>query len=127
MSDEEVEKTGGCLCGAVRYAFTGDAELGVQCYCLDCQKISGAGNLPQYVIKRARLTLLGQPTVHRRKSAAGNDLEIAFCPDCGSPIYKATSMAQDLIMLTVGTLDDPSMFSPTHKPYQQTRQPWDES
>ena len=39
MSDRH---EGGCLCGQVRYGFTGDPLLVGVCHCRNCQKQSGA-------------------------------------------------------------------------------------
>ncbi len=52
-------QSGGCLCGATRYAISGKSEFTLQCYCRDCQQISGSGNLPLYVVKRAEFEITG--------------------------------------------------------------------
>jgi hypothetical protein len=54
-------------------------------------------------------------------------VELGFCRECGSPIYKTTTMAPDLIFLLAGSLDDSSSFAIGSKVYEDRRQPWDES
>ena len=44
--------TGGCLCGAVRYAATGQPMAAGFCYCPDCRKASGSGSIP-FILFRA--------------------------------------------------------------------------
>jgi hypothetical protein len=44
---------GGCLCGAVRYAFDAPPLATVACHCRDCQKLSGATNLLTVYTERA--------------------------------------------------------------------------
>ena len=34
--------TGGCLCGAVRFAYTGAVGPGAYCHCTDCRRITGS-------------------------------------------------------------------------------------
>ena len=36
-------KTGGCLCGAVRYSFTGEPLMQAVCHCKNCQRQAGSG------------------------------------------------------------------------------------
>jgi hypothetical protein len=74
--------TGGCQCGAVRYALYGEPEVDI-CHCRMCQKAVGnlfmavAGvPLQQFAWTR------GEPAVYRSSSAA----ERGFCHDCGTAL-----------------------------------------
>ena len=44
---------GGCYCGAVRYATEGDAMMKAQCFCRECQYISGGSQVLIYVVPDA--------------------------------------------------------------------------
>jgi len=120
-------KTGGCLCGKVRYEASNEAVHAIQCYCRDCQHMSGGGNAPQLAVRRDRVTRSGPLKTYTLKADSGNDVEFGFCGECGSPIYKTTTMAPDLIFFFAGSLDDPSTFEPRAKVYEDRRQPWDKS
>jgi len=45
---------------------------------LDCQQISGSGNLPLYVVKRVDFEITGRVNEHRCKSDSGNDQILSF-------------------------------------------------
>ena len=120
-------QSGGCLCGATRYTISGEAEFTLQCYCRDCQQISGSGNLPLYVVKQVDFSVSGNVREHWRKSDSGNDLTLRFCGDCGSPICNVNSKLPDKVFIIAGSLDDPSIFTTETKIYEASRQPWDKS
>lgn len=118
-------QTGGCLCQALRYNVTGNIRSAIQCYCRDCQHVSGGGHLPQCLVDEKAFTYSGPLKVHRRLSDSGNDLRIAFCSECGSPIYKATSFLLGKLFVAAGSLDDPSTIMIENKVYLDRKQPWE--
>lgn len=120
-------QTGGCLCGETRYEISGAPAFTIQCYCRDCQRISGAGNLPLYVVALEAFSISGPVKTHSRKSETGNDLKLMFCEECGSPVCNKNSKLPDRVFVMAGSLDDPSIFSAEHKVYEASRQPWDKS
>ena len=46
------KRRGGCLCGAVRYEFTGTPRIAVSCFCRDCQYSSGGAPAHAMIVKR---------------------------------------------------------------------------
>ena len=120
-------QTGGCLCNKVRYEASNEAVHSIQCYCRDCQHMSGGGHAPQFAVKRDTVTKSGPLKMYQFISDAGNEMELGFCGECGSPIYKTSAQAPELIFLFVGSLDDPTKFSPDARIYEDRRQPWDKS
>lgn len=101
---------GGCYCGEVRYEFEGDAAFKMQCHCRECQYITGGG--PNYI--------MGVPgasfkfTKNEPKEFARTDIENPstrmFCPTCGTAIGTKSKAAPGILIIKVGTLDDPSVF-----------------
>ena len=118
---------GGCFCKKTRYELTGNPEFSIQCYCRDCQHMSGGGHMPAFAINRENFNISGPVKTHQSRSDSGNDLEFVFCSACGSPIYKTTTLKPELIFICAGSLDDPAEFSIEMKVYEDRRQPWDES
>ncbi len=102
--------TGGCYCGEIRYEFEGDAAFKMQCHCRECQYISGGGpnyifGVPESSFKFAK----GSP-----KEFTRSDIENAatrlFCGTCGTSLATKSKGAPGVVIVKVGTLDDPSTF-----------------
>jgi hypothetical protein len=102
---------GGCYCGAVRYVAEGEPAMAAQCHCRECQYITGgAPNMFMAMPAEGFAYTRGEP-----KRFARSDLEHAvsreFCPNCGT--HMATKpQGLPLVIVKVGTLDDPAQFSP---------------
>lgn len=103
-------RTGGCHCGAVRYAVDGPLREVIYCHCGQCRKqsghfvaatrcadaalsVTGAGNLTWYA---------SSPTARR-----------GFCRQCGSLLFwKAQDSEGTSIM--AGSLDSPTGLVESH-------------
>lgn len=102
--------TGGCQCGAVRYAlYVQPAKAGI-CHCRMCQKAVGGpfkawANVPLPEIAWTR----GAPAKFRSSSAA----ERGFCAQCGTPLTFAYSKRPETISVTIGSLDTPEAVNLT--------------
>jgi hypothetical protein len=119
-------RTGGCLCGAVRYEAGGEPLFSLQCHCRDCQRASGAANVPAVRLPSAEFRITkGTPKTYIAKSDAGNDISRFFCGECGTPLYVQVSTRPDMVGLRVTTFDDPSWFKPDANIFTKSAQPWD--
>lgn len=117
--------SGRCLCGDVQVTVSGDPDFSVMCFCLDCQRISGGGSLPQAAFKEADVGLTGSIKTHQWISDAGNTVTLGFCSDCGSPVYKSTSKMPGLYFASVGLLFDQTVYVSPHLAYAESCQAWD--
>jgi len=118
--------TGGCLCGAVRYEFSGEPGFALLCHCRDCQRQSGSAYNAAWRVPAAGFRVLkGTPKLYVATADSGNSVSRAFCGDCGSPLYLQVSTRPDLVGIRVGTLDDPSGFRPAADIFVKSAQPWD--
>jgi hypothetical protein len=100
--------TGRCYCGAVRYESDGPPAFKGQCHCRECQYISGgAENLFMIVPSAGFRYVEGAPKTFTR-----SDLESPgtreFCAECGTHLTTRTPRDQSIVILKVGTLDDPA-------------------
>lgn len=98
--------TGGCLCGAIRYAVDAPVERLVACFCTDCQKVSGAaGSVNALVPAEAFRITQGRPKTFSKTADSGNALERHFCADCGTCICNPMGGNAGFVILKAGTLD----------------------
>lgn len=99
---------GGCLCGAVRYA-VGARPLAVNaCHCMDCKKLTGATNLLMVLASRDAFTHEGATARYGKRADSGNEVDIVRCANCGVRLWHEPMTAPQLVIVAVGTLDDPS-------------------
>jgi len=117
--------TGGCACGAIRYACTAEPNATLHCQCRDCQHSSGTGHLSVMIVPKAAVTLSGAPTFYTTAADSGETVERGFCPRCGSPVLGRYTGFQDSIGLVAGSLDDPARFQPSIVIYAGSGPAWD--
>ena len=102
--------TGGCYCGAVRYAAEAPVRFRGQCLCRTCQKISGgAGNLFIVVDAQAFRFTRGRAKEFSRPDPPAAPTR-GFCGVCGVHLTARSPRAEGVVLIKVGTLDDPSLF-----------------
>lgn len=121
MADpREPVHTGGCQCGAVRYALYAEPTGASICHCRMCQKAFGNYFAPLAgVPPRDFAWSHGAPGTFRSSEA----VERGFCRDCGTPLtYRV--LDKDRISVSLGSLDDPSRVTPTNQYGMEGRLPW---
>jgi hypothetical protein len=119
------KRRGGCLCGAVRYELVGKPRIGVSCYCRDCQYISGGGPGYAMVVARRDLNILkGKPKAYWTEAESGRRVAREFCESCGTPLFAYTEKRPGRVAMRVGSLDDPSDFTPQLAIWMSSAQPW---
>jgi hypothetical protein len=111
--------TGGCQCGAVRYALLSLPE-GSVCHCRMCQKAVGGpfaalARLPKADVVWTR----GRPAVFRSSASGLRE----FCRDCGTPLTFAYDDAGHM-EVTIGSLDRPVLAPPGRAFGVESRLAW---
>ena len=107
-------RTGGCLCGAVRYRVTGGPTHVGRCHCGDCRKRSGSAFAIYGHWPRDAFELQGE--------LARFDGD-AFCPTCGS--HLGLLGEAEGVELSLGTLDEaPFELVPEAELWIKRREPW---
>jgi hypothetical protein len=116
--------TGGCLCGAVRYTAEADPTTATVCHCRDCQKFSGSAFAALVRVSKEQLTVDGTVKTFSSIGGSGNPLLRHFCPECGSSIAEEPGTRPDVLVLNVGTFDNPGMAKPLREIFRDDALPW---
>ncbi|WP_109807516.1 GFA family protein [Sphingosinithalassobacter portus] len=125
MADEAREITGGCNCGAVRYAIASEPLAIAVCHCTHCRAQSGSAYSVNMVVRASTMTVEGQLTEYTQTDTdSGAPLARQFCGKCGSPIRSVSSAAPKIAAVKVGTLDSADAFPPTVHIWTQSKLPW---
>jgi hypothetical protein len=109
MTDpKSVLLTGGCQCGAVRYALTAPPERVHLCHCRMCQKAVGGLFAALAPVQRSGFAWTrGMPATFASSSLAHRD----FCASCGTPLSFRYNDGET-IAVTLGSLDRPQDVPP---------------
>lgn len=114
---------GGCYCGKVRYVAEGEPMLKAQCHCRECQYITGGAPNMFIVMPQAGFAYIKGAPKQFTRSDLEKPVTREFCPDCGT--HLATRPHRPVIVVKVGTLDDPRSFgSPQMAIYAIDKQPF---
>lgn len=112
--------TGGCQCGAVRFAIYAKPSRLSLCHCRMCQKAVGGPFIALAdVLHGEHAWTRGKPGTFRSSSHAERD----FCPACGTPLaYRATD--GEYIELTMGSFDRAQDLAPAYTTGIESKISW---
>jgi hypothetical protein len=119
-------RSGGCLCGAVRYEAKWPPLAVAVCHCKNCQKQAGSALSVIAILPRDGLSISGDLRTYRDQADSGRAVYRKFCGDCGSPVVTDTpeAQAQGMIFLKAGTLDETQDLKPTQQYWTRSAQRW---
>ena len=132
MSDTTVEptaatqdRTGGCLCGKIRFVVTGEPDYPHVCSCTHCQKRAG-GPMQSWVgFPLAGLRWTGEGGEPTWYDTFPSETKRGFCPTCGSHVaafdYGDTTIGINLSALD--NQDDPRLV-PVNQSFRGDAVPW---
>ena len=112
---------GGCLCGAVRFAVSGEPLNVVWCHCHSCRKHSGAPVSVFLAVRRADFAV-SKGDIARFNSSRGRWR--GFCSRCGSTLTCEGEVTSPEVHLHIGSIDEAAWFAPTRHIFADERLPW---
>jgi hypothetical protein len=118
--------TGGCACGAVRYALASEPFDAGWCHCRTCRLWSGAPAMAfaSVAVEDFRFTA-GEDKVGRFESSAFGHR--AFCQACGTSLTMRVEHQPETVDFTLATLDDPDAVAPAFHIFHASRIAWFET
>src|SRR5436190_13885047 len=109
-------RTGGCLCGAVRYSVRGDPVHVRRCHCAGCRKESGSAFTVYAVWPVEAFEMSGEISSYDGRG---------FCPRCGSRLLDTSDPGDTLIEIRIGSLDEaPFELKPDDEIWVKRRESW---
>jgi hypothetical protein len=100
--------TGGCLCGAVRYEVRATHREGYYCHCRMCQLAFGNTRAAFINVRKDEVRWLASAPTYFASSTFARR---GFCNRCGTPLSFGY-LESERMDLSVGSLDDPTAFTP---------------
>ena len=116
---------GGCLCGSVRYEAHPDSSSAYYCHCRDCQ--IGSGSAFHVAILASQTSfrhLSGQTAEYGKLADSGNAITRVFCSACGTPVWWTGEGFPDVVVLSLSSLDDPDVISPSREVWTDSSVSW---
>ena len=110
-------RSGGCQCGAVRFAVDGALGRPSICHCRMCQKAFGSFFGP-FVTAPGLTWTRGAPKYFQ----SSNRVRRGFCADCGTPL--TYEMDESRPEVAIGAFDEPAAIRPVFQLSAETRLPW---
>ncbi|TPL02349.1 MULTISPECIES: GFA family protein [unclassified Mesorhizobium] len=114
------ERSGGCLCGKIRYRVTGDPRVHY-CHCDMCRCATGSAFAVLAWLPVSDVSWLSEKPCFRRSSPLAKR---GFCQTCGSPLTLAYDAAVNEIALHVGTFDNAAELEPRYNYGSSQRLGW---
>ena len=116
----EFRMTGGCQCGAVRYALLEQPDNPHICHCRMCQKAFGSFFAPLTGVPLDKFEMTrGAMAIFKSSDL----VERGFCAKCGTPL-SFRFVDSDRISVSIGSLDEPERVEPTHQFGNEARLSW---
>lgn len=116
-------RSGGCLCGQVKFVLTGEPVASRLCWCRDCQHMAGNGTA-NGMFPSEGLQVTGEVSAYSRTADSGNVVRRRFCPACGCHLFADSSGRPSLTVVRLGTLDDPSSVRPAANIWAASAPDW---
>jgi hypothetical protein len=101
---------GGCYCKAVRYRAEGEPLLRAECFCRECQYITGGGGLVVMAMPVDGFALTKGEVKDFTRSDLERGVTRQFCAECGTHLFTRAPGFPGGVIIKVGSMDDPSQF-----------------
>ena len=122
MSD--LNLTGSCLCGSIRYEISGTSKFFFHCHCSRCRKSTGTGHASNIIMNPDSVRwIAGEPFLSQFKVPDAERYRSVFCNKCGSPMPRIAP-DNSIAVIPAGTLDNEPGIRPQARIMSGSRADW---
>ncbi len=115
--------SGSCLCGAVRYTATGEAQRFYHCHCKRCRKASGTGHASNLFLQGTLEWESGEDQLIGYKLPEAKRFTNTFCRICGSRMPRFIEKS-GVVFIPAGSLDEEPGLAPQARIFGGSRADW---
>jgi len=116
---------GSCHCGQISFEAEIDPDAVRICHCTDCQTLTGSAyRVTVQTPVDGFLLRSGTLKTYIKTAESGNRRALAFCPNCGTPIYSTDIQEPRAHGIRVGTLKQRSDLRPNRQIWCRSALPW---
>lgn len=114
---------GSCLCGKIRFEYSGELGPVTLCHCTQCRKSNGTAFAANSEIERSNFKIVsGGELIREFESTQGKFR--AFCKECGSPIYSRRDSIPDKLRIRLGLMDTRIDIKPSFHIFTDSKAEW---
>ncbi len=115
--------TGACFCKAIQYRIKTGISMAVNCHCTQCRRAGGAAFSSHVVVRERRFEIIsGEESLSLFH--LGESVTKHFCSHCGTPIFNRNKRYPGQCMVSLGSLDDPTMVTPSANIHCDSQLEW---
>ena len=117
---------GGCYCGEITFRAEVDPEQVIIYHCTDCQTLSGSAfRTVAPAIEGTFKFVTGTPKIFVKTAENGSRRALAFCSECGTPIYSAPDDADSTFFgIRVGAIRQRDQLPHKSQYWNRSAQSW---
>ncbi|MGK2926771.1 MAG: GFA family protein [Lysobacterales bacterium] len=115
--------SGSCLCGAVRYTVSGEAQRFYHCHCSRCRKVSGTGHASNLFVQGTLAWNSGEELIRTFKLPEAARFGNSFCEVCGSRMPRFIEKV-GMVFIPAGSLEDEPDLRPQARIFLDSRAKW---
>jgi hypothetical protein len=116
--------TGGCLCGALRYASELPPVITRVCWCRVCQYFAAGNATVNVCFPTEQFKVQGALSDYASVADSGNAMHRRLCPHCGTHLFSEAEARPHLVFVRAGTLDDPEWAKPSATIWTSSAPSW---
>lgn len=103
--------TGGCLCGAVRWAVDGEPKFVAHCHCSQCRRAHGAPLVTYAGFREEQFAVTAGPE-HLKAFNSETGATRSFCSQCGSTLLFASPRWAGEVHVSLVSFDESRNLKP---------------